>query len=113
MKKVTIIVALLGLLTLGIADDVSIDSEIAAIQSAPAQERVQLMNQFKQKLSLMNQADRNKAINRLQVKTQTRTQTQTQTRERIQEMQMSNDRSMTQMNNTNQQQAAKQFMKGR
>jgi hypothetical protein len=113
VKKVTIVVALLGVLTVGFADDVSIDSEIAAIQSAPAQERVQLMNQFKQKLSLMNQADRSEAISRLQVKTQTRTQTQAQTRERVQEMRMNNERSMTQMNNANQQEAAKQFMKGR
>lgn len=113
MKKITIVVAFLSLHTFCIADDVSIDAEIEAIKNAPVRERVQLMNQFKQKLSLMNQVDRNEAISRLQVRTQTRIQTPIRAKERIEEMQMSNDRDVSQMNNMNQQQVTKQFVKGR
>ena len=93
----------LGALTLGFADDISVDAEIEAIQSAPAQERVRLMNEFKEKLSLMNQEDRGEAISKLQAKTQTQTQ------ERVQEMQMNNVRDMSQAQSMSQQQAGNQF----
>jgi len=115
MRKVMMTLAALGMLTLGLADDVSVDAEIKAIKNAPVQERVRLMNQFKQKLSLLNQEERSKAISKLQVKTKTQTQTRTQTQlqERTQKMQMNNERGMSQMNNMNQQQAAQQLTRGR
>jgi len=137
--KITLSVALLGALTLGMAEDtatvetttsVSVDTQIAEIQAAPAQERVRLMNQFKQRLAAMNEEQRAEAIAQLQEKIQTRTQTQTragdaatkpedatqamtQTRTRTQEMiqdkQMQANEQMTQMQNMNQMQVGSQF----
>jgi len=137
--KITLSVALLGALTLGMAEDtatvetttsVSVDTQIAEIQAAPAQERVRLMNQFKQRLAAMNEEQRAEAIAQLQEKMQTRTQTQTragdaatkpedatqamtQTRTRTQEMiqdkQMQANEQMTQMQNMNQMQVGSQF----
>jgi hypothetical protein len=77
--KITLSVALLGALTLGMADDTaqtdnntnnSIDAKIEKIQNAPAQERVKLMNEFKQQLAKMNQEDRMEAISQMQEKMQ-------------------------------------------
>ncbi len=48
MKKVTTL-ALLGLLTLAMGQDVSVDQQIENIKNASAQDRVKLMNEFKQK----------------------------------------------------------------
>ena len=82
MKVITLSAAalmLLGTLTLGMADEISVDEQITAIQEAPAQERVQLMNQFKERLATMNADEREAAI------TQLRTQTQRQTQARLQE----------------------------
>ena len=132
--KITLSVALLGALTLGMADEtasasVSVDTQIAAIQAAPAQERVQLMNQFKQKLATMNQADRMAAIQEMQQKMQAQAATQMQAgqamgangqemgsamkqkaTEHAQEMQMQTNEQMTQMQNMNQRQSGNQFM---
>lgn len=113
MRKVTITLASLGILTFSVADDISIDAEIEAIKNAPLQERVRLMNQFKQKLSQLNQEERSEAIEKLQIKTQTQTQTRTELQERTQKMQMNNEREISQMNNMNQQQAGQQSIKGR
>ena len=137
--KITLSVALLGALTLGMAEDtvtteatVSVDAQIEAIQAAPAQERVQLMNQFKQRLATMNEAERTEAIAQLQEKMQTRTRTQTQTRaddattqtedakqamtqtrtrtqEMVQDKQLQANEQMTQMQNMNQMRAGSQF----
>ena len=137
--KITLSVALLGALTLGMAEDtastettVSIDAQIEAIQAAPAQERVQLMNQFKQRLATMNEEQRTEAIAQLQEKMQTRTRTQTRaddaatqtedatqamtqtrtqarTQEMAQEKQMQANEQMTQMQNMNQMRAGSQF----
>ena len=146
--KITLSVALLGALTLGMAEDtastdttatattsVSVDAQIAAIQAAPAQERVQLMNQFKQKLATMNQADRMAAIQEMQQKMQGKAQagqafgsttreqaknakengaamgeqTRTRAQEMAQEHQMQANEQMTQMQNMNQMQAGSQF----
>ncbi len=82
MKAITLsatTLILLGTLTLGIADEISVDAQITAIQEAPAQERVQLMNQFKTRLTTMNESEREAAI------TQLRTQIQTQTQARLNE----------------------------
>ncbi|HFB53544.1 MAG TPA: hypothetical protein ENJ67_02315 [Sulfurimonas autotrophica] len=140
--KITLSVALLGALTLGMADEtasaettVSVDAQIAAIQAAPAQERVQMMNEFKQRLATMNQADRMAAIAQMQEKMQGKAQagkefgsatreqaknakengvamgeqTRTRAQEMAQEKQMQANEQMTQMQNMNQMQAGSQF----
>jgi len=72
MKKITTTLVLLGTLTLGLAADATIDAQIEKIQNAPAQERVQLMNEFKKQLMAMNQEQRDEAISKMQTKMQTR-----------------------------------------
>lgn len=80
--KITLSLALLGALTLGMAEDTvtadtttTVDTQIEAIQTAPAQERVRLMNEFKQRLMQMNEEDRMAAIQEMQTKMQTRAKT--------------------------------------
>lgn len=46
----------------------SIDEQIAKIQNAPAQERVELMNRLKLQIAAMNEAEREEALNALQQK---------------------------------------------
>jgi hypothetical protein len=81
LAKITLSVALLGALTLGMADETttsntnnSIDTQITKIQNAPAGQRVELMNEFKQQLSTMNKEDRMAAISQMQEKMQTHAQ---------------------------------------
>ena len=107
MKKITTTLVMIGTLTLGLAQDASIDSQIETIGKASAQERVQLMNEFKKRLSQMNENDRSEAIDKLQAKVRTRTQTRTRT----QEMQAKNTQEILQHQNMNQQQVGNQFMK--
>ena len=123
MKPITLGAAaliLLGTLALGIADTISVDEEIAAIQEAPAQERVRLMNQFKQRLATMNETEREAAITQLRAETQAQTRlqngtaegeqlkTQTQERSRVNQMQQTEDMLRTQeMNQIQQMQQAK------
>ena len=87
MKKITTTLVLLGTLTLGLAVDATIDAQIQAIQSAPAAEKVKLMNEFKQQLMTMNQDQRQEAVAALQTEmqaagemTQSRVQERTQAR---------------------------------
>ena len=134
--KITLSVALLGALTLGMADDTAttdttstIDAQIEAIQTAPAQERVKLMNEFKQKLMTMNQEERMAAITQMQEKMQAKsggTQALGQSMgengqafgntmkegatNHAQEMQMQANEQMNQMQNMNQQQAGNQYI---
>lgn len=83
LTKITLSIALLGALTFGMADEATqtntneqaqpttqqtIDAKIAKIQNASAQERVKLMNEFKQQLAKMNQQDRMEAISQMQEK---------------------------------------------
>ena len=51
-------------------EQVSIDQQIAAIQQASPQDRVKLMNQFKQHLATMNAEERAKSISHLRQKMQ-------------------------------------------
>jgi len=136
ITNIALSLALLGTLSLGMAEDtatvetsttVSVDAQIEAIQEAPAQERVRLMNQFKQRLMNMNEADRAAAIEKLQARVQTQTQTrsgdataqaedaaktmtQTRTRaqDRVQDMQTENLQEMNRMQNMNQHQMMNQ-----
>jgi phosphoribosylanthranilate isomerase len=70
--KITAALMLLGALTLGLAED-AIDTQIGEINAAPTQERVKLMNQFKEKLSTLSAEERAEAITKLQTRTQTQT----------------------------------------
>ncbi|MGB3961986.1 MAG: hypothetical protein WBK95_07095 [Sulfurimonas sp.] len=73
---------LLGTFNFAVAND-DVDAQIAQINKAPVQERVQLMNEFKLKLSTLSAQEREEAITKLQAKTQN----QEQVRERIRQNQ--------------------------
>jgi len=117
MTKSLITLALLGSLTLTLAD-ASVDAQITAIQNAPAQERVALMNQFKQELATMNAEERSAAISIMQTKMQARQgehqaqgdMTRMRMQEHAGEMQMEQNGQMSQMQNMNQHQAGGQLM---
>ena len=92
MKKITTTLALVGTLTLGLAADATIDTQIQRIQNAPAAQKVQLMNEFKQQLATMNKEQRQEAIGKMQAKMQeagemTQAQVQERKRERVREAQ--------------------------
>jgi hypothetical protein len=118
MKVITLsatALMLLGTLTLGMADEISVDEQITAIQEAPAQERVQLMNQFKERLATMNADEREAAITQLRTQTQTQTQARLQDGtaegEQIQTRTMTKERSrINEMQQTQQQQMQQQQM---
>jgi len=128
LVKVTLSVALLGALSLGMADETAnIDAQIETVQSAPAQERVQMMNEFKQKLTTMNQEDRMAAIAQMQEKMHGNMQvggefgsheganggmgeqTHQRAHDMVQEHQMNANEHMGQMQNTNQNHVGSQF----
>jgi len=133
--KLTLTLALMGAFTLGLADATNIDTQIEAIQNAPKEKRVELMNKFKQQLANMNQEERSDAIAKMQERMQAHMQTGKKfgketaehaqneehkggsmgemTRERAheiaQEHQMHNNEHTMEMQNMNQQQAGHQF----
>jgi len=76
MKTLTLsltTLALLGSLTAATAQ-INVDTQIEAIQTASPQERVELMNQFKEQLSQMNADERTEAITQMRTQMQTRAQ---------------------------------------
>ena len=133
--RITLSVALLGALTVGMADTANVDAQIEAIKAAPAEKRVEMMNEFKQKLATMNQEERMSAIAQMQEKMQGKMesgkefgsmthehvqnakehaaemgeQTRTRVKEMAQEHQMQANEQMKQMQNMNQFQAGNQF----
>jgi len=124
--KITLSVALLGAFTLGMAEDTTtqtttIDAQIEKIQNAPAQERVELMNEFKQQLANMNKEERMAAISQMQEKMQAKVQDNmdntkemgNMTHQRAQEMAQGKQAEamdhMNQMQNMNQMQAGNQM----
>ena len=123
MKRVTTTLVLLGTLTLGLAADAAVDAQIEKIQNAPAQERVQLMNEFKQRLATMNQEQREEAIAKMQTKMQANKDSAQMKGEhaenakanremahtRAREMQQNSMPDVNQMQNMNQHQAGGQF----
>jgi hypothetical protein len=121
MKASNILLSLvvMGTLNLGFAQDtvsVDVDVQIETIQSAPAEERVQLMNEFKQKLMQMNADERNAAIATLQTKMQNESsnmQNESSNMQNIQvrsqTMQSNYNEDMVRMQNMNQQQVGNQF----
>jgi hypothetical protein len=86
LSKKIVALAILGSLTAVFAE-ATVDEQIEAIKNAPAQERVQLMNQFKVRLRSMNEADREQAISALRTQTQQQTRTQAQTQQQTKNMQ--------------------------
>ncbi len=113
MKKVTAILALVGTLTLGLAAGATIDAKIERIQNAPAQERVKLMNEFKQELMTMNQEQRQEAVSKMQAEMQaagkmTKTQTQERKREHVATAQAEATGEMNRHQNMNQKQMGSQ-----
>lgn len=93
-------IAIIGSLTAVFAE-ATVDEQIQEIKNAPAQERVQLMNQFKVRLRSMNEADREQAISALRTQTMQQQQTKnmqedSQLRERNQIEQMNQVRTMNQ-----------------
>lgn len=66
MKKILSILLAGWLIQLSGAE--SIDDQIAKIQSAPVQERVEMMNRLKLQIAAMNEAEREEALNALQQK---------------------------------------------
>lgn len=87
----------------------TIDEQISTIQNAPAQQRVELMNRFKQKMASMNEEERIKATNRLRQQLQVKDQSatgigsQVQTRMQQQNMQQQSMNPMQPMNQMQQQ----------
>jgi len=62
------IIGILFLATLLGATELDIDSYITQIKKASPQERVKLMNEFKQRIAQMNKQERLKSIQKMQVK---------------------------------------------
>jgi hypothetical protein len=144
--KIALSLALIGTLSLAMAEEatteatsdtttttettttdttVSVDAEIAAIQAAPAQERVRMMNQFKKRLMQMNEAQRSEAIAAMQEKMQASqamgttssnnaqahgAMAQTRAINHANEMQMQTNEQMNQMQNMHQHRVANQVM---
>ncbi len=93
--------------------EVSVDAQLRAIQAAPASKRVELMNQFKQRLAEMNAQERAEAITKM------RSQMQKQQREHKSEMQvhqkgrqeqMQHSEKMQRMEQMQQHQRGEQYM---
>jgi hypothetical protein len=109
---------LLGCLTLTIAQT-NLDTQIDAVKNAPSQKRVELMNEFKQKLIKMNTKRRIEAIKKLRSKIKM-TQQEThqdhmidnhiQTHERSGMEQMKESRQMQEIEHMNQYKVADQYI---
>ena len=96
----TAILILLGTFTLATAD-VVVDEQIAAIAAATPEERVILVNDFKETLSTMNDEERAAAIDQMRATMaetgeQVQTHTQTRQRSRLGQMQQNEDAQMSQ-----------------
>ena len=112
-------VALLGTLTLGMAEEAtsantSIDAQISAIENAKTQEqRVKLMNEFKTTVSTLSKEDRAFAVEQLRSTMQVNgehTQTRDQVRERMRISQMEEAQNVQAQQQMNQHRAASQAM---
>ena len=111
MKKITTTLVLLGILTLGLAADATIDAQIEAIQSAPAAEKVKLMNEFKLQLATMNKEQRQEAVAKMQAEMQAAgemTQAKVQERKQVREAQVDATGEMVRTQHMNQKQMGSQ-----
>lgn len=111
--KLTATLILLGTLTVGAA---TIDEQIAAIGAAETQEeRIELVNEFKETVSALSAEERDAAITELRATMnkdgeQLQTQTQTRTRERSRVNQMEQTEEMQRTQQMQQNQAGSQAM---
>lgn len=109
--KLTATLILLGTLTVGAA---TIDEQIAAIGAAETQEeRIELVNEFKETVSALSAEERDAAITELRAtmnKDGEQLQTQTQTRERSRVNQMEQTEEMQRTQQMQQNQAGSQAM---
>ncbi len=100
LKKELSILIIIGSLVQLVADTTpsSIDMQIKAINQAAPQERVKLMNQFKEQLANMNSDERSAAISEMRSQMQGHTSEQTpqhqELQERVQHEQMQQSESM-------------------
>jgi len=104
MKTLRLIATLMlfGSLTLGMAE-ATIDEQISAIQSATPEERVTLVNEFKETLSALSTEERTEAITQLRSTMsedgealQTQTQTKMRIRSRENQAEQTEDMQMSQ-----------------
>ena len=129
LTYIALSLALIGTMSLTMAEDTvsstqassGIDAEIAKIQAAPATQRVEMMNQFKEKLMQMNQEDRMAAITAMREQMHANGHTtmnevnnhsemaQNHMQEHTQEMQMQATEHMNQMQHMNQNHAGDQM----
>ena len=65
MKFLPFLSAMVILVSIALGDG-SIDTQIDQIMKAPANERYELMNQLKTKIAIMNETERNEALQKLQ-----------------------------------------------
>ena len=79
IKNIIFLLILIGTFTLGMTEDMtaSVDTQIEEIKKAPAEKRVELMNQLKQRLMQMTQLQRAKAIAIMQEKISKNVETRT------------------------------------
>ena len=111
--KLSATLMLLGTLTLGMA--ATIDEQIAAIGDATPEDRVVLVNEFKETLAALSAEERAEAIAQLRASMsedgeQLQTQTRTRTRERSRVNQMEQTEDMQRAQQMNQKQAGSQAM---
>ena len=111
--RTLLMVLFIGIGSLSIAEDVDIDAQIAKIQAAPADQRVELMNELKESVAAMNEADRMAAIAQLRSKMQASHQDGSSVQEgqlHVQEMQMQTNEQLTHIQNMNQNRVVDQII---
>ena len=112
MRTIKLSVTLMLLGTLAMAD--TVDEQIAKIQNATPQKRVQLMNELKQELFALGEKERVQAMHKLRAKMNTdgenNEQLQARSRQRVRLNQMQETDNMTRAQNMHQHQAAGQAM---
>lgn len=111
MKTLKLRATLLLLSTLTLGFGATIDEQITAIQEASPEDRVTLVNEFKQTLSTMTTEDRATAIEQFKTTMQLdgqKVQTQTQARERIRVNQMEQTQTQEMQQRMNQHQSGSQ-----
>ena len=112
MKTTGLGVLFMLVASLSIAE-VNIDTQIEALKTATAQERVELMNEFKTTLSTLSQEERAAAIEKFISNTETDSQqlkTRERARERVQVKQMDETMQRQESQRMNQNQVGSQFI---
>ncbi len=93
--------------------EVSIDAQLRAIQAAPASKRVELMNQFKQRLAEMNAQERAEVITKMRSqiqKQQSEHKSEMQEHQKSRQEQIQHSEKMQRMEQIQQHQRGKEYM---